>query len=78
MSLYISELHSIKKTFESLDHNFNGFMTIEEIKYTLKGVFCQDDVQVFSELFTQMEATDIGEIKYSEFVSMAIDRQKFI
>ncbi|CAI2365235.1 unnamed protein product [Moneuplotes crassus] len=76
LSNYIKadEVERIRKTFEAIDIDYSGWISMEELKTAL------EDTEGSSQIESIMDNIDFdknGEINYSEFLAATIDRKYF-
>jgi hypothetical protein len=53
LSVYLSELSLLKKSFESLDHNIEGILTLEEVKYIINKSSSDQDIEIYKNIIEQ-------------------------
>ena len=68
------EVKRIRETFEAIDIDFSGWISIEELKEALKDSMECEEIE---ELMDSIDLDKNGEINYSEFLAATLDRKIF-
>ena len=70
----VDELLKIRETFEAIDIDYSGWISIEELKFALRET---DDSFRVEKIMENIDFDKNGEINYSEFLAATIDRKYF-
>eukprot|EP00343_Euplotes_focardii_P002287 CAMPEP_0205806994 /NCGR_PEP_ID=MMETSP0205-20121125/10657_1 /ASSEMBLY_ACC=CAM_ASM_000278 /TAXON_ID=36767 /ORGANISM="Euplotes focardii, Strain TN1" /LENGTH=178 /DNA_ID=CAMNT_0053080647 /DNA_START=189 /DNA_END=721 /DNA_ORIENTATION=+ len=68
------EINKIRETFEAIDVDYSGWISIDELKDALIGI---EDSEQVEEIMEKIDFDKNGEINYSEFLAATIDRKYF-
>jgi calcium-dependent protein kinase len=66
------DINKIKDTFEAIDVDYSGWISLEELKEALKGF---ENTERIEEIMKNIDFDKNGEINYSEFLAATIDRK---
>mmetsp|Transcript_4428 Transcript_4428/g.9727 ORF Transcript_4428/g.9727 Transcript_4428/m.9727 type:complete len:776 (+) Transcript_4428:3-2330(+) len=68
------QLSSLRETFQALDTNGDGFLTLEEIKKGIETVGLSD-VPELQKIIEQVDFNNSGKLDYTEFLGASLDRK---
>ena len=68
------EINRIRETFDAIDVDYSGWISLEELKEALKDV---EDKENIEKIMENIDFDKNGEINYSEFLAATIDRKYF-
>ena len=71
-----TELKKLKETFQSIDENGDGMLSLEELKAAIAKE--KVDIPNIEEIFKSIDTDNSGVIDYTEFIAASIDKNTYM
>ena len=68
----------MRKIFESMDTNFDGRLTRDEIMEGLKKMGCADAEEETERIFQMADLDDNGTLEFTEWCTATMDKRKML